>query len=88
MFEHLCYCTNIHPAETWPETFDALKEHTLSVRDKILATTRDHASAYPIGLRLSAKAATELLEGENLSNFKYCLYTNKLYGFTINGCPH
>ncbi len=88
MFKHLCYCTNIHPTETWAETLDALKTHTLQVRDKILATTRDHASAYPIGLRLSATAATQLLEDENLSNFKYWLYTNKLYVFTINGFPY
>ncbi|MGJ8677175.1 MAG: metabolite traffic protein EboE [Akkermansiaceae bacterium] len=34
---HLAYCTNIHPAETWQETFAVLKTHTLAVRDQVLA---------------------------------------------------
>ena len=88
MLEHLCYCTNIHPAETWEETFAALKTYTLTVRDKILAATRDHAASYPIGLRLSAQAATELLTGDHLADFKYWLYNNKLYVYTINGFPY
>ena len=65
MLEHLCYCTNIHPAESWEETLAALKKHTLTVRDKVLAATRNHETSYPIGLRLSAQAAQELLEGDN-----------------------
>lgn len=88
MLEHLCYCTNIHPGESWEETFTALKTHTIVVRDKVLAATRDHSASYPIGLRLSALAAEELLKGENLADFKYWLYENKLYVFTINGFPY
>lgn len=88
MLEHLCYCTNIHPAESWEETFAALKKHTLLVRDKVLAATRNHEASYPIGLRLSAQAAEELLEGDNLSDFKYWLYSESLYVYTINGFPY
>ncbi len=88
MLEHLCYCTNIHPAENWEETLTALKEHTLKVRDKVLAATRNHEASYPIGLRLSAQAARELLEGENLADFKYWLYSESLYVYTINGFPY
>ena len=88
MLEHLCYCTNIHPGESWEETLSALKNHTLVVRDKVLAATRDHAASYPIGLRLSALAAEELLQGDNLADFKYWLYENKLYVYTINGFPY
>ena len=88
MLEHLCYCTNIHPAESWEETFAALKEHTLKVRDKVLAATRNHEASYAIGLRLSARAAQELLQGDNLATFKYWLYSESLYVYTINGFPY
>ncbi len=88
MLEHLCYCTNIHPAESWEETLTALKKHTLTVRDKVLAATRNHQASYPIGLRLSARAAEELLQGENLADFKYWLYSESLYVYTINGFPY
>ena len=88
MLEHLCYCTNIHPAESWEETFAALKEHTLKVRDKVLAATRNHEASYAIGLRLSARAAQELLQEDNLATFKYWLYSESLYVYTINGFPY
>lgn len=88
MLEHLCYCTNIHPAESWKETLAALKAHTLKVRDKVLAVTRNHEASYPIGLRLSAQAARELLERDNLADFKYWLYSESLYVYTINGFPY
>ncbi len=88
MLGHLCYCTNIHPAESWEETLSALKEHTLKVRDKVLAATRNHEASYAIGLRLSARAAQELLQGDNLSDFKYWLYSESLYVYTINGFPY
>ena len=81
---HLSYCTNIHPAETWPETLRALQEHTLKVRDKV--SPDDHP--YAIGLRLSADAASELLEGANLRSFKTWLSENRSYVFTINGFPY
>mgnify|MGYP000262381533 CR=1 FL=1 len=93
MLEHLCYCTNIHPAETWEETFAALKEHTLKVRDEVnKATGKDQP--YPIGLRLSAQAAKELLELNDdeqpylLEEFKSWLTAENLYVYTINGFPY
>ena len=88
MLEHLCYCTNIHPGETWLETLTALKKHTLTVRDMVLANTRNHEASYPVGLRLSALAAKELLEGENLKDFQFWLYSENLYVYTINGFPY
>ncbi|BDS09004.1 sugar phosphate isomerase [Oceaniferula spumae] len=83
---HLAYCTNIHPAESWEETLHALKTHTLAVRDKVL--TPDSPSGYAIGLRLSARAASELLEESNLSDFKAWLEKENCYVFTINGFPY
>lgn len=85
----LSYCTNIHPAETWLETMEALQNYVMGVRDRLLETG-DHpeGKAYPIGLRLSALAARELLKGDELAKFKEWLSVNGSYVFTINGFPY
>ena len=85
----LAYCTNIHPAESWAETLHALEKHVLVVRDKLLATGHQPADQpYPIGLRLSARAAEELLHGDQLERFKDWLAANHCMVFTINGFPY
>ena len=85
----LGYCTNIHPAETWTETRLMLETHVLAVRDRLVETAEQPARLpYPIGLRLSAIAARELLEGGNLAEFKEWLGSNHCYVFTINGFPY
>jgi hypothetical protein len=81
---HLAYCTNIHPAESWQETLQVLKTHTLKVRDKVCPAS----SPYAIGLRLSALAASELLQGNHLAEFKSWLEDENCYVFTINGFPY
>ncbi len=85
----LAYCTNIHPAETWAETLGALNSHVLAVRDRLIETG-DQAPdrPYPIGLRLSALAARQLLSDDNLAAFKDWLNENHSYVFTINGFPY
>lgn len=86
---HLAYCTNIHPAETWDETFAVLNEHTLKVRDGLIKSgVLNSSELYAIGLRLSAIAATQLREGDNLANFKQWLIEKNCYIFTINGFPY
>lgn len=92
---HLAYCTNVHPAETWEETFHALKVHTLKVRDKLLNKIgnkhydkKDKNTAYAIGLRLSAIAAEELLYDDHLDIFKQWLADENCYVFTLNGFPY
>lgn len=86
---HLSYCTNIHPAETWEETRNVLATHVLAVRDLLrgggLLGTED---PFAIGLRLSALAARELLEGDALPRFKDWLEETGTYVFTINGFPY
>jgi hypothetical protein len=81
---HLAYCTNIHPAETWEETLSVLKKHTLAVRDQVVKPNEPYA----IGLRLSAVAAEELLQDDNLTQFQQWLSEENCYVFTINGFPY
>lgn len=81
---HLAYCTNIHPAESWKQTRAVLATNTLAVRD--LVGSRDEP--YAIGLRLSAQAARELLQGDELARFKDWLVSENAYVFTINGFPY
>lgn len=79
---HLTYCTNIHPGESWAEVRLALAEHTLAVKQRVCPE-----AAFGIGLRLSARAAAELLEGDRLSDFAAWLREHDLYVFTLNGFP-
>lgn len=81
---HLAYCTNIHPAETWQDTFTAISTHAMAVRD----ATVPAGEPFAIGLRLSARAADELLEGTRLDDFKRWLERENAYVFTINGFPY
>ena len=80
---HLSYCTNIHPGETWEAIFHNLKTYTLNVK-KQLAPEAD----FGIGLRLSQKSASVLLEGNHLVEFKNWLDKHQLYVFTMNGFPY
>lgn len=80
---HLTYCTNIHPGETWEEVFESLKKYSLDVKNKLVSD-----QPFGIGLRLSQKSASQLLQGKKLSDFKSWLRSNNLYVFTINGFPY
>ena len=80
---HLAYCTNIHRAETWPETLAALQEFTLAVRERVCP-----GKPYAVGLRLSDLASRELSQPAALLEFRRWLDRNNCYIFTINGFPH
>ncbi len=80
---HLTYCTNIHPGETWEEVFLSLKKYSVDIKHKLTAD-----KPFGIGLRLSKKSASELLENDHLANFKQWLSANNLYVFTMNGFPY
>lgn len=79
---HLAYCTNIHRGETWQQTFEALQQHTLAVRDRVCPK-----GPYAIGLRLSDQASRDLSDHNTLLNFRRWLDKNHCYIFTINGFP-
>src|SRR5271155_664834 len=80
---HLAYCTNIHRGETWPETFDSLKNYSLAVRKRVCPR-----APFAIGLRLSHRAAVELYDPKTLLEFQRWLEKNSCYVFTLNGFPY
>ena len=80
---HLAYCTNVHRGGNWAETFASLENDVLRVREAVVPD-----EPYAIGLRLGADAAQELVDGENLKNFRRWLDEKNCYVFTINGFPY
>lgn len=81
--QHLSYCSNIHPGESWQQTRANLSDNLPGIRNAI-AAERD----FGIGLRLSAQAATDLSDADALSEFKQFLNDNPFYVFTLNGFPY
>lgn len=80
---HLTYCLNIHPGESWPEAFDAIRTHTLRVRDMLNCD-----GAFGLGLRLGCDSARQLGEPKTMAEFRDFLARENLYVFTINGFPY
>ena len=85
IFKHglqLAYCTNVHRGENWADTFAALEQHTLRVKERVQPTGQ-----YAVGLRLSDQAARELSDPQTLLHFQRWLDKHDCYVFTINGFP-
>ncbi len=80
---HLTYCTNIHPGESWEEVFLSLQKYALVVKEEV-----SPLSPFGIGLRLSGRAAEEILKGDLLAHFKDWLAIHECYVFTMNGFPY
>lgn len=77
----ITYCSNIHPGETWEETFAALQRYIPVVKAAV-----SPGSSFPIGLRLSRCAATELTADKNKA-FTAWLAEQDCFIPTINGFP-
>jgi hypothetical protein len=80
---HLTYCTNIHPGESLAEVRRAVETHVARVK-----TLLEVSGPFGVGLRLSARAAEELLVPGALDSFRGLLESLGLYVFTINGFPY
>lgn len=80
---HLTYCSNVHPGETWNEVMNQLKKNLPELKRKL-----SPKKPFGVGLRLSAVAAEELLESDELNQFKEWLNNEGLYVFTMNGFPY
>lgn len=81
--QHLSYCSNIHPAESWAQVSANLHKHLLPIKSALV-----NDEPFGIGLRLSAKAAAELAEPAVMQDFKSFLAANNCYVFTLNGFPY
>lgn len=79
---HLTYCTNIHAGESWEDIFLNLQLYIPPLKTII------SPKSFGIGLRLSHKAALQLIEKENLQQFKAWLNKHDCYVFTMNGFPY
>ena len=80
---HLTYCTNIHPADGWDAVFSTLQRYAPALKSRF-APERP----FGLGLRLSARDATELLAGRRLDEFVDFLQREGLYVALINGFPY
>lgn len=80
---HLTYCTNVHAAESWEDTFSKLKEYLPRVKAEV-----SPENSMGVGLRLSEKASRELGLGQKLLDFMNWLSEEDLYVFTMNGFPY
>ena len=80
------YCTNIHPGESWEETFHSLRTHVPAVRQRLGRATTD---PFPLGLRLGATAAAELAaDRARLRRLRLWMENENLLAYTINGFPY
>jgi sugar phosphate isomerase/epimerase len=80
---HLTYCTNIHPAEGWNANEAILRRVA-----PVLKSRLSSSAPFGIGLRLGAREARELLEGERLPAFRAFLDEHGLYVAILNGFPY
>ena len=78
----LTYCSNIHPADGWPQVFDRLRKIPTELKRRI-SPNED----FGIGLRLSNLEAAQLLAGENLNELRTYLREEGLYVALLNGFP-
>ena len=80
---HLTYCTNIHAADGWPAVWGNVERFAPTLKERL-----SPSSPFGIGLRLSARDARELLEGDRLDRFRRDLDDRGLYVALINGFPY
>lgn len=80
---HLSYCTNIHPGESWAETRRNLGTYLPPLKARL-----SPEADFGIGLRLSARAAAELVAPGALEQALDDLGSRGLYVYTVNGFPY
>lgn len=83
MAQHLTYCLNVHPGESWVENFAAIRRHALRVKAKV-----SPQKPFGLGLRLSNAATRTLAKARELEKFREFLARHDLYVFTVNGFPY
>ena len=79
---HLACISNVHRGETWEETFESLKKHTLPLRERVCPS-----QPFGLTLALTHRAARELSEGAALFEFLRWLAHNQCYIVALDGGP-
>lgn len=79
----LTYCTNIHPANGWPEVLASLRRFAPALKSRLCPN-----APFGIGLRLSATEARELLRPDRLAGLRDFLNGEGLYIALLNGFPY
>jgi sugar phosphate isomerase/epimerase len=79
----LTYCTNIHAADGWAAVFANVRHFAPALKQRL-----SPSKPFGIGLRLSARDARELLQDDQLDEFRRFLDEQGLYVALINGFPH
>ncbi|MGH9629106.1 MAG: metabolite traffic protein EboE [Bryobacteraceae bacterium] len=79
----LTYCTNIHPANGWPDVFATLRQYGPALKASLSPD-----APFGIGLRMSAAEAKELRSSGHLGQFRDFLLGEGLYVALINGFPY
>lgn len=82
-FGHLTYCTNVHPAESWPDVLAGLRRYLPEIKSRTSPN-----DPFGVGLRLSALASKALCDPETFAEFQEFLADGNYYIFTINGFPY
>lgn len=80
---HLGYCTNIHPGEAWDDHFRHLREQVPAVK-----AAYSPNAPLGLGLRVANQASIDLMQPEQLAQFKTWLAEAGCYVFTMNGFPY
>lgn len=80
--QHLLYCTNIHPGETWADVFASLQTYLPPIKARVSPD-----QPFAVGLRLSDLASCELAQAGQLIEFRVWLDHHDLYVPVINGFP-
>lgn len=78
----LTYCTNIHPAESWEDIFANVRQYVPAVKAAVSPDL-----PFPIGLRVSGRAATEV-NREQAARFHDWCTEHDCFIATINGFPY
>ncbi|QBQ99139.1 metabolite traffic protein EboE [Paraburkholderia pallida] len=78
----LTYCTNIHPGDGWADVMLNLEDHVPAARR---ACSPD--APFPLGLRLSARAADELDDAAIDAFSRWC-DEHECYVLMVNGFPY
>jgi hypothetical protein len=80
---HLTYCTNIHPGESLGDVEEMLRTLVPDVKQRVSPD-----APFGVGLRLAARATSELEAPGALDRLRARLDEAGLYVFTLNGFPY